>query len=256
MSRHLMFSVVCLLVLLFGNANGQWGEIRTEISPEIVPGTVPVGVPVRIDVYFDLVDPDPPVLFFYLYARFVGYDGLSQAAPVTPDSGVVYAGNVAVLNNFDANWNYGAYGTGLSWDGILPDSFKYEGISGGWAETGEQRLFSFYFRFLQEGTFCLETDGPGEWAWLPDIEPLYWTIWDCWNVVDTGTCADINGDGNINIFDITYFIQCKYILIDPPCEVPAYRGDLNNDSNVNIFDIVYLISYMYRDGPPPNCPEP
>ena len=29
---------------------------------------------------------------------------------------------------------------------------------------------------------------------------------------------------------------------------------VNNSGNVNILDITYLIAYLYKGGPPPDCP--
>jgi hypothetical protein len=66
-------------------------------------------------------------------------------------------------------------------------------------------------------------------------------------------CGDPNGDGTINIFDITMLIT--YLYLDGPAPVPMISADVNNDSAVNIFDVTTLISYLYLDGLPPDCPE-
>ncbi len=65
-------------------------------------------------------------------------------------------------------------------------------------------------------------------------------------------CGDVNGDEDINIFDIVYLID--YLYRDGPEPVDLWTADVNGDGDVNIFDIVYLIDYLYRDGPPPACP--
>ncbi len=65
-------------------------------------------------------------------------------------------------------------------------------------------------------------------------------------------CGDVNNDGDINIFDITYLISYLY-LSGPPPESPSV-ADVNNDGTLNIFDITHLISYLYLSGPPPDCP--
>jgi hypothetical protein len=60
--------------------------------------------------------------------------------------------------------------------------------------------------------------------------------------------GEVNGDGLINIFDITFLITYLYL------EGPApnfYAADVNADGEINIFDITYLITYLYLDGPPP-----
>jgi len=71
-----------------------------------------------------------------------------------------------------------------------------------------------------------------------------------------GECGDVNDDSTINIFDITYLISYLYVDgPDPDCGVTSVGicGDVNYDATVNIFDITYLISYLYLDGPDPQC---
>jgi hypothetical protein len=67
-----------------------------------------------------------------------------------------------------------------------------------------------------------------------------------------GLCGDINDDGNINIFDITYLIS--YLYLSGPAPHSPDMADVNHDGNLNIFDITYLITYLYLSGPPPDCP--
>ena len=46
-----------------------------------------------------------------------------------------------------------------------------------------------------------------------------------------------------------------YWKLDEIEGVIAYDSfDVNNDGTVKIFDITYLINYLYRDGADPNCP--
>jgi len=65
------------------------------------------------------------------------------------------------------------------------------------------------------------------------------------------TCGDVNDDGNINIFDITYTISYLYLGGPPPRVLES--GDVNHDGTVNIFDITYVISFLYLGGPAPEC---
>ncbi len=71
-------------------------------------------------------------------------------------------------------------------------------------------------------------------------------------VEDSLWCADANGDGEINLLDITRVIWCLYIIVDPPCDLSDW--DLNDDGTVNILDITYLVNYLYKGGPAPICP--
>jgi len=65
--------------------------------------------------------------------------------------------------------------------------------------------------------------------------------------------GDANGDGIINIFDISFIIS--YLYSDGSAPDPLERADVDNDGVVNIFDISYLISYLYMEGPPPFEPD-
>ncbi len=66
-------------------------------------------------------------------------------------------------------------------------------------------------------------------------------------------CGDVNDDGNLNIFDVTYLIG--FLYGGGPQPEPIEHGDVNSDSVINIFDITYYISFLYKNGPEPNCPQ-
>jgi hypothetical protein len=55
--------------------------------------------------------------------------------------------------------------------------------------------------------------------------------------------GDINGDGIVNIFDITYLLKYLYMEGSPP--IPLAAGDTNASGNINIFDITLLTSFLY-----------
>ncbi|PKK83389.1 MAG: hypothetical protein CVT49_08750 [candidate division Zixibacteria bacterium HGW-Zixibacteria-1] len=65
------------------------------------------------------------------------------------------------------------------------------------------------------------------------------------------TCGDANGDGLVNILDITFLINYLYKNGNAP--VPQEAADLNSSGNINILDITYLINYLYKSGPEPSC---
>ena len=60
--------------------------------------------------------------------------------------------------------------------------------------------------------------------------------------------GEVNGDGEIDIFDIIYIINYLYLNGPSP---NLYAADVNADGIINIFDITYLIAYLYLNGPPP-----
>ena len=61
--------------------------------------------------------------------------------------------------------------------------------------------------------------------------------------------GDANGDGNIDIFDVSYLIS--YLYLGGLSPNPDVIGDTNGDCTINLFDITYLINYLYNEGPPP-----
>lgn len=68
----------------------------------------------------------------------------------------------------------------------------------------------------------------------------------------TWICGDFDGDGNINIFDITGTIAYLYTSGPPPVVMNA--ADVNNDGTIDIFDATYLISFLYLGGSALDCP--
>lgn len=69
---------------------------------------------------------------------------------------------------------------------------------------------------------------------------------------DSLWCVDANGDGEINLLDITWIIRCLYMIVEPPCDLTGWDPDGNGV--VNILDITFLVSYLYKGGPAPECP--
>ncbi|GEM_PF-2411104 len=65
-------------------------------------------------------------------------------------------------------------------------------------------------------------------------------------------CGDANGNGAVNILDVTFLIN--YLYKSGPAPDPEASGDVNNSASINILDISYLINYLYKSGPVPNCP--
>jgi C1A family cysteine protease len=84
-----------------------------------------------------------------------------------------------------------------------------------------------------------------------------------WNIDDIqltayefGTvCGDVNQDGSVEIGDIVYLITYLYKDGPPPeCMPITACGNVNTDGAIDLGDVVYLINYLYKDGPPPCNP--
>jgi PKD repeat protein len=82
-----------------------------------------------------------------------------------------------------------------------------------------------------------------QFGYTPDILPG--------NVYAPFLCGDANGDGIINIKDITYLIS--YLYQSGPEPIPIVAGDVNGNGDLNIKDITYLINRLYRGGPAFHC---
>ncbi len=66
-------------------------------------------------------------------------------------------------------------------------------------------------------------------------------------------CGDADGDGDVNIADVTYLVA--YMFTGGPVPVPYLAGDCDNDGQVNVADITWLVAYLFYGGPAP-CAQP
>ncbi len=72
---------------------------------------------------------------------------------------------------------------------------------------------------------------------------------------DPLVCGDVNGDVEVNLSDIVYFINYLFQGGDPPqCPYPyTFCTDCNGDGAVGLPDVVHLINYVLKSGPDPIC---
>jgi hypothetical protein len=66
-------------------------------------------------------------------------------------------------------------------------------------------------------------------------------------------CGDTDGNGAVNLLDITFLIG--YLYSQGPSPEPLEAADVNNSGNINLLDITHLIGFLYKAGPAPNCPS-
>ncbi len=64
-------------------------------------------------------------------------------------------------------------------------------------------------------------------------------------------CADLNGDGVIDIFDVVKLINYAFRGAAGPD--PLWKADLDGDGIINVVDVVHIINYAFRGGPLPTC---
>jgi len=65
--------------------------------------------------------------------------------------------------------------------------------------------------------------------------------------------GDVNQSGGIDMADIVYMIDFKFMGGPSPVPIPD-MGNVNGDGVINVRDIIYLIDYFYKGGPAPMHP--
>jgi hypothetical protein len=68
-----------------------------------------------------------------------------------------------------------------------------------------------------------------------------------------GIRGDWNGDGQLNIADLTYKVE--YLFQGGPAPPCPEEADDNGDGVINIADLTYEVNFLFKGGPPPvPCP--
>lgn len=104
----------------------------------------------------------------------------------------------------------------------------------------------------------IDVDYKGAFPEYDDTDPCnnwlaYWTYMYEKRIVPQQApfiSGDANGNGVINILDITYLISYLYKGGSAPANWMK-AGDPNGNNVINILDITYLISFLYKGGPSP-----
>lgn len=70
--------------------------------------------------------------------------------------------------------------------------------------------------------------------------------------VAPGVCGDCDGDGKVNVADLTCFVWWHFFGgLPPDCWETIL--DVDGTGGVNIADLTYLVSYLFYGGPPLAC---
>ena len=64
-------------------------------------------------------------------------------------------------------------------------------------------------------------------------------------------CGDCNGDGKVNVADLTCFVDWLFFNCLPPPNPEVMNVD--GTGAVNVADLAYLVSYLFYGGPPLAC---
>ncbi|MEZ5357942.1 MAG: hypothetical protein R3F48_03865 [Candidatus Zixiibacteriota bacterium] len=71
---------------------------------------------------------------------------------------------------------------------------------------------------------------------------------------DCGVCGDLTGDGNVDISDVTAFVNWYYRWPDPITPNCEQGADMNCDNSVQLWELDYLVDYLFNFGPAPCDP--
>ena len=94
-----------------------------------------------------------------------------------------------------------------------------------------------YYQVMHDGNILV---GPGSDFGLQELTPF--------TVESTILMGDLDGDGFLNILDVTRFIEIMTETGNPPTFDELGLMDMNGDGNHNILDIVMLIEYVLDMG--------
>jgi len=136
----------------------------------------------------------------------------------------------------------------------VPDVYmENSNIPGGQLDLGKEVVGISDFNGDGIDDFVARSRTNGGCCWMGEVN--FFAGWD-----GSGPCdcepGNANGDGTINIFDITRIISYLYLGGPAPIPYELCNGDPNKDCTCDIFDITFLVSYLYLDGPPPaTCGE-
>ena len=86
----------------------------------------------------------------------------------------------------------------------------------------------------------LNASGSSEYFYIDDIEICYENTWE--PEEPEVVPGDVNGDGVVNISDVTVLID--YLLNDPAAVIVEEASDLNGDGEINISDVTILIDNL------------
>jgi hypothetical protein len=192
---------------------------------------------------------------YYLFALAPGYmgefyDGVytwEDATLVTPDAYDIDfylapcgagEGNISGVISSDGFPVEGAFVFTLSGEGVK--GFARSSSGGGYVING-----------LLPGTYTVMASKVGyhDGSYPGQVEVGWGKVGEIDIELSSVQVGDANGDGTIEVGDVTFLIN--YLYKAGPAPEPMMIGDVNQDKMVEVGDVVYLITYLFRDGPPP-----
>ncbi len=88
------------------------------------------------------------------------------------------------------------------------------------------------------------------WEYFLDTTRVY--VFDGSITIPPGVCGDCDGDGKVNVADLTCFVG--WLFFDgPPPHCAETIMNVDGAGGANVADLTYLVSYLFENGPPPAC---
>jgi len=211
--RKSLFLVLIVLALFSVQAGASGFKV---IVPDTTDaGEILVGTPFTIDFYgvnddagmlgaslpFELYSPDVITTITH-----VNVGGISPYIP--PSSNTWEDSSITVYNdwNKDGFWTMFDDWSGWSWDGTLPDTVNFSGITmSEWSVSDTTLYFKFHLQIDQEGTFCIDSidHSNNTYDWLFDF-PVSFGGPHCWSIVSPSVlAADFTADVTSGEYPLT-----------------------------------------------------
>lgn len=95
-----------------------------------------------------------------------------------------------------------------------------------------------YWKVVAENTFNQQT-----WSNQANLDVFFYR-------------GDANGNGKVNISDLTYLISYLFGIPSGPAPYPSIAGDSNCTGSVNVSDVTFIVTHLFGipAGPAPYCP--
>ena len=179
-----------------------------------------------------VVDEDSGV-FRYSLSGVFQHDSFSLDVENSHAEGITTDGNSlwVVDKDVDKVFRYSLGGSLLDSFGVAPathpEGITTDGASIWVVDKDTDKIYRFDMAGTLLGSFGLELPGNGKAGGLT-------------STATPALCGDLNGDGDVNVFDAIIVLQIIVGLIEPTLD-QLVLSDLNRDGTTNLFDVILLL---------------
>lgn len=203
-----------------GQLCGAEQPVMVSLSQPIKGASIPIKLPAMVTA--DAINFDGLITagWDYTFAEINNDEGFVHVALANSHGDIIPAGTTTVFNLiFNSGTAECHVGSFMHWDTTLMDN------------PSRQLLFADANNLDVNPGFSYYRDSTGVPGYVP---------------------GDVDGNGIVNISDLTRLISFLFAYGEPPCVLNA--ADLNGScSGPNIADLTYLVDYLFQSGPAPIC---